>query len=103
MARRTCSGRKSTARGVKDYFPVVVISGEVGCGKPDPRIFTHTLAAAGCAATEALMIGNSLPKDVGGAQGVGLRAAWLNRAGTRPLEPITPEVEIRGLGALIRC
>lgn len=49
--------------------------------KPHPSIFVAALAAAGVAAHEALMVGDSLKADVAGALGVGMRAAWLRRSG----------------------
>ena len=37
-------------------FDVVVISGEVGMRKPEPRIFEHTLALIGVAAEECVFV-----------------------------------------------
>lgn len=58
--------------------------------KPHPSIFRAALAAAGVAAHEALMVGDSLKADVAGALGAGLRAVWLRRVGedslARPAE-----------------
>jgi len=58
--------------------------------KPHPSIFQAALAAAGVAAHEAVMVGDSLKADVEGALGAGLRAVWLRRAGedsiARPAE-----------------
>lgn len=61
------------------YFELVIISGELGIGKPDPRIFEHTLRELSLSPKEAAMIGNSLERDVVGAKQVGLYAVWVKR------------------------
>jgi len=74
---------KLTGAGLASYFEAIIISGEVGIGKPDPRIFAHTLAtlaAAATAATAAVMVGDSLARDIAGARRSGLRAIWICRA-----------------------
>ena len=77
-------GEKLAASGMTERFSVVVISAEVGVGKPDSAIFRHALAQLGCDAGHAVMIGDSLRKDVHGALTSGLGAVWLNRFGRRP-------------------
>lgn len=64
-------------------FAVMIISAEIGIGKPDPRIFDAALAALDLAPVDAVMIGDSLARDVAGAHAAGLRAIWIDR-GTRP-------------------
>jgi putative hydrolase of the HAD superfamily len=61
------------------FFRCVVIEGEFGCGKPDPRVFRHALAALGAAPAQAWMVGDNLAWDIAGAQAVGIRAAWIDR------------------------
>ena len=49
--------------------------------KPEPAIFVHALSQLGVDADRAVMIGDSLERDVDGAAAVGIRGIWLNRAG----------------------
>ena len=49
-------GRVREARTLSDYFDVVTISYEVGCTKPDPRIYQICLSALGVAAESALLV-----------------------------------------------
>jgi len=70
---------KIDASGLARYFATITISGELGIGKPDPRIFHYTLEQLGVAPEKALMIGDSIDRDVRGAQKAGLRCIWLNR------------------------
>ncbi len=60
--------------GLLDLFEVLSISCEVGYLKPHPRIFQHALDALGIEAEEAVMVGDSLRADVGGAKALGMTA-----------------------------
>lgn len=76
--------RKLERVGLDPYFPMPVISGELGVAKPDARIFQHALAALAVAADDAVYIGNSFGHDIEGAAAVGLHSVWLDHAGTGP-------------------
>ncbi len=67
--------------GLEGYFDVVLVSGEVGAGKPDPRIFHAALHLLGCLPEQALMVGDNTERDILGAESAGIRAIWLNRNG----------------------
>jgi putative hydrolase of the HAD superfamily len=76
----TCLQReKLAASGLEGHFDLIVVSAEVGVAKPDAAIFEHVLATV--EADRAVMVGDSLVKDVEGALAAGLDAVWLNRAG----------------------
>jgi FMN phosphatase YigB (HAD superfamily) len=68
--------------GIHSFFQVLVDSAEVGCTKPDPRIFQRALEALGVPASAATFVGDSLPRDMAGARAVGMRHIWL--AGAEP-------------------
>lgn len=72
---------KIASHGLAAYFDVVAIEGELGVGKPDPRVYRHALTALGVAPADATMVGDNLDWDVAGAQHVGLRGVWIDRAG----------------------
>lgn len=91
---------KLAGAGIAGYFDQVVIAGDLGVGKPDPRIYEAILSRLGVAAREAIMIGNSLESDIQGAQAVGIKAIWLNRAGTPRDGTVIPDVEVRSLAEL---
>lgn len=65
--------------GVHRHFLGAVFAREVGCGKPDPRIFAHACERLGLAAEQILHVGDDPELDVLGAHRAGLRSAWLNR------------------------
>lgn len=62
-------------------FDPIVISGEVGIAKPDPKIFRHALELAKVSPSEALYVGDSPTYDIVGAKSVGMKMAWVNRNG----------------------
>jgi putative hydrolase of the HAD superfamily len=72
---------KLAASGLGEYFQVVVVSAEFGVGKPDASIFGHALSLLGCDGAHAVMIGDSLRRDIDGALAAGLSGIWVNRPG----------------------
>ena len=88
---------KLAASGLADRFDTVVVSGDLGVGKPDRAVFEHALRALSAEPGEAVMVGDNLRKDVDGAIAAGLRAIWVNRDG----EPVPAGVAaVRDLGEL---
>jgi putative hydrolase of the HAD superfamily len=79
---------KLAGAGLEAYFDAVVVSGELGCAKPDPRPFHHALEALGCRPEAAVMIGDSLARDIVGARAAGLQAIWLRREPAPPPRPV---------------
>ena len=67
---------KIDRHAVDTRFDAVLVEGEVGFGKPDPRIFRLALERMGVSAAEAWMVGDDLPWDIAGAQAVGIHAVW---------------------------
>jgi putative hydrolase of the HAD superfamily len=62
-------------------FDVILVEGELGFGKPDPRIFERALRALGADPQDALMTGNDLRSDILGARRAGIPSAWVDHAG----------------------
>ena len=91
---------KIAGAGIGHYFDEIVISGDIGVGKPNPRIFQTMLSRLAVTAGEAMMIGNSLTSDIEGAHGVGMKTVWINREGNRQDGAVMPDHELAGLGAL---
>lgn len=95
--------------GITGYFQVMLFEGELGYGKPDPRIFADAAAALGVPAEQILMAGDSLANDVAGARQAGWRAVWVNRErgdGSRRPRPadlpdeLAPHLEVATLANL---
>lgn len=72
--------------GLADALDGVVTSAAVGARKPDPRLFEAALEVAGCAADEALHVGDTPTEDVEGARAAGIRALLIDRDGGGDIE-----------------
>lgn len=65
--------------GLDPFLDFVLASGAVGHAKPDPAFFRIALERARVEPSEALMVGDSLRADVGGAHAAGMDALLLVR------------------------
>lgn len=72
-------GEILTAVGLDPYLDFVLASGAVGRAKPDPAFFRIALERASVEPAAALMVGDSLRADVGGARAAGMEAILLVR------------------------
>lgn len=92
---------KIETSGLGMFFDAAVVSGEVGTGKPEPAIFHYLLEQLGVTPCEALMVGNSLARDIVGGKRAGLRTCWLALEGEdEPVGLVEPDYIIRSLGEL---
>lgn len=83
-------------------FDHVVISGDVGVAKPDPRIFEAAVREAGNPPiSEVLMVGDSLSSDMEGADRYGIDSCWFNPSGRRNPTQLCPTFEIKDLRELL--
>lgn len=70
--------------GIGPYLSAVVISGEIGIGKPDPTAFRTALGLIGTSPDHAVMVGDSWERDVEGALDAGMRAVWISHGRPAP-------------------
>jgi putative hydrolase of the HAD superfamily len=86
------------------FFDAIVIEGELGRGKPEAEAYGTALDALGVApGPDVWMVGDHLEFDVAGPQRLGLRGAWLDRAGAGlPAgTPVRPDRIIQSLGDVL--
>jgi 2-haloacid dehalogenase len=75
---------------LEPYMTDIIVSGEVGFAKPDPRIFDAAFEVIGQPDKhEVLMIGDSLSADIQGGLNYGLDTCWYNPNGASSSLPIT--------------
>ncbi len=86
--------------GLEPLFHSVAVSGEHDIGKPEPAIFERLLAELGVSAGEAVMIGNSLERDILGARRAGITSVWLKVPGSEEPADVKPDHTILGLAEL---
>ncbi|MEO6053123.1 MAG: HAD family hydrolase [Chthoniobacterales bacterium] len=91
---------KFKASGLTDHFKAVAISGDHGIGKPEPKIFHWLLDQLGVKAESAVMVGNSIERDIQGAQRAGIKSIWIEVAGSEEQADAHPDYVIQDLSEL---
>jgi len=74
--------------GFDAHLDAVVVSDAVGWRKPRGEIFEHVLRELDVAPDEVLHVGDSLRADIGGANALGIRNAWITRRIADPEEAL---------------
>ncbi len=91
---------KIAASRLGSFFQAIAVSGEHGIGKPRAEIFHRLAAEAGVTPAEAIMVGNSLERDIAGAHNAGITSVWIKVAGSEEHHPVEPHYTITGLAEL---
>lgn len=87
---------------LQSYFEAILISGNIGVGKPDPKTIRAILTRMDIPASDTVMVGDNLHKDIPVAQAVGAYSVWINRHDTiRNDSDPSPDATITGLRDLI--
>ena len=94
--------RERQATGLKHFFEFAIYSSDTIYRKPHPSIFESAVAYLGMNPKEILFVGDSIFMDVVGAQGIGMKSAWLNREGKNLPPDINPDYELHSLKDLLR-
>lgn len=93
---------KIALTGLAEQMSAILVSGELGTGKPAPAIFWTALHHLGVSAGQAVHVGDSLTYDIAGAKAAGVLADWMNR-GRAPAaagDPV-PDYQVRSLSGLV--
>lgn len=90
-----------------DLFDALAISEEVGCEKPDSRIFRAALDALNIAPPDyprVAMIGNNLARDIRGANNLGLVSIWFhwNERYAHANDSSVPTYEVKNANELMQ-
>jgi putative hydrolase of the HAD superfamily len=91
---------KMQSVGLAGFFRAVVVSGDEMIGKPDPRIFHKALTLLNASPESAVMVGNSLKRDIAGARAAGITCVWLKVAGAEEPAEVAPDFTISSLSEL---
>jgi putative hydrolase of the HAD superfamily len=79
------------AVGLMDYFYPVIVSGDYGYRKPDPRLFGLALTMLAIDGEHAVYVGDQRFRDVFGARQLGMKTVLYF---TGPLSAKNPEIEL---------
>ena len=66
---------------LEGIFSAAISSYDHGYMKPHPSIFEAALRLVGVSPHESVMVGDSVPADIAGARGMGMRAVLVSRSG----------------------
>jgi len=91
---------KIAASGLEPFFKAIAVSGEHGIGKPKPEIFHRLLRELEVSPEEAVMVGNSLERDIAGARNAGIRSIWVRVPGSEEHADVTPDHTITSLAEI---
>lgn len=93
---------KLTRFNLEDYFELCLIEEEVGCGKPDVRVFEMALKKLELKADEVWMVGDNLVWDIEAPQKLGIFSVWndYKRKGLPENSNIVPDRIINTIGEL---
>ncbi len=102
------NGNAATQRGkvtrfrLTELFDAILIEGELGIGKPDPRVYTRAISELGVTAAQAWMVGDNLEWDVAQPQRMGMVGVWVDvsGAGLPAKNAIRPDRIVRGISEL---
>jgi putative hydrolase of the HAD superfamily len=94
--------RKIERFALASLFDLILIEGEVGFGKPDPRVFERALRELAVDASDAWMVGDNLEFDVQQPQRMGVFAIWVDAhgKGLPDASPVRPDRIVRTLSEL---
>jgi putative hydrolase of the HAD superfamily len=88
--------------GIGEYFDQILVSSELGFGKPDPRIFHLMLKMLDVKPEESVMVGNTISTDIFGGTRVGMKTVLIQPEDEyRRSEWETPNHVIKSLNELI--
>ena len=64
------------AAGLEEYFSTVIVSGDHGFRKPDPRMYTAALEQYSLKPQEVIFVGNDMFRDIYGAGKLGMKTVF---------------------------
>lgn len=88
--------------GLAPFFDNILIEGEFGYGKPDERVFHHTLEKLKVKPADAWMVGDDIRYDIAPCRALGIFSVWVNgNSDTAHLaEGVTPDKTIRSIAEI---
>ena len=84
---------KLSSSNLTNYFGHVITSQKAGCKKPAKEIFDHALKCNGAECHEAIMIGDNLITDIGGARNASIDSVFFNPDGVTHDVSVTHEIK----------
>lgn len=92
--------------GLSDRIQSLTISGEIGVRKPKIEIFKVACKRADVLPKEAMFVGDTIQKDIVGANCAGMTSVFINRKSERPIPKTAdeqPDYTISSLHEVLSC
>lgn len=86
--------------GLAPFFENILIEGEFGCGKPDERVFLHTLEKLNVPPADAWMVGDDLERDIFPCRVLGIYTLWVDGRGKGDPGQVQPDGIIRNISEI---
>jgi putative hydrolase of the HAD superfamily len=88
--------------GLEPVFDAIFVEGELGFGKPDPRVYELAMSRLGHSPAQTWMVGDHLEWDVAAPQKLGIFGVWVdaNGKGIPAHSPVQPDMTIRSITEL---
>lgn len=77
---------KIRATALEPLFDAIVVSGDIGYGKPHPNIYKHALSSLNVTPEETIMVGDNWRRDAIGPQDLGIRGVWISMGRDQPTD-----------------
>jgi 2-haloacid dehalogenase len=82
---------------IAKYISDIIVSEEVNSSKPNPEIFNILLNRINLKSNEVIMVGDSLEKDIKGANNANIKSIWYNPKNNENHTEIIPYLQITDL------
>lgn len=96
-----CAWKLLDKFGLREFFDVVLVSGDINKRKPSPEIFERALETLGVDASNAVFVGDMVGLDVKGAKSVGMKSVLIEREPLGELRDVKPDSVISSLRELL--
>jgi putative hydrolase of the HAD superfamily len=85
------------------FFGVIVVEGEFGVGKPDPRVYHHAMAQLDVTVENTWVVGDNFGWEVEAPQALGMKAVWCDhrREGIPAHETAVPDRIVTAISELL--
>ena len=96
--------RKALQRaGLDGFIERVFCQRSIGCQKPSAEYFESVLSQLECESKQVIMVGDSLEKDIRGAERVGINAIWLDHNEVTAPKGVQSVTSLPELALLLGC
>ncbi len=91
---------KLEALGIRPYFDDLIMAGDNGILKPDPRVYLTACRHLCVRPEEAIFVGDNPAEDIDGANRAGIAAVWIRQPREYPAHIAPPAYSVQSIEEL---